>query len=64
MTNIIQFPEKEKEMRIYRVTMTEVYVIELAAFNEDEAIDEGAKFVSEHPDDYCVDGTIQVERID
>ena len=51
-------------MRIYRVTMTEVYIIELAAFNEDEAIDEGSKFVSEHPDDYCVDGTIQVERID
>ena len=64
MTNIIQFPEKEKEMRVYRVTMTEEYVIELQAFDEDEAADEGANLVGAHPDDYCIGGTIQVERIE
>ena len=64
MTNIIQFPEKEKEIRTYRITLTEEYVIELQAFSEDEAAEEAEKIIENYPDDYCVGGTYNVDRID
>ena len=64
MTNIIQFPEKEKEIRTYRITLTEEYVIELQAFDEYEAAEEAEKIIENYPDDYCVGGTYNVDRID
>ncbi len=64
MTNIIQFPEKDRAMRTYRVLMTEEYIVQVQAFDEEEAAEEAAKIIGNHPDDYCVGGTYNVERIE
>ena len=64
LTNIIQFPEKDRAMRTYRVTMTEEYVIELQAFDEHEAAEDAEKMVGDCPEDYCLGGIIKVERVD
>jgi len=44
--------------------MTEEYIIHIQAYDEQEAADEGAKMIGDCPEDYCIGGSIQVERID
>ena len=51
-------------MKSYKVYMTEEYVIHIQADDEEEAADEAAKMIGDCPEDYCLGGSIQVERID
>ena len=65
LSKVIQFPERErKKMNTYKVYMTEEYVIHIQAYDEQEAADECEKMVGDFPEDYCIGGSIQVERID
>lgn len=51
-------------MKSYKIYMTEEYVIQIQADDEQEAADEGAKMIGDCPEDYCVSGSIRVERVD
>jgi len=64
LTNIIQFPEKDRAMRTYKVLMTQEYIVQVQAFDEEDAAEEAEKIIENYPDDYCVGGTYNVERID
>ena len=65
MSKVIQFPErKRKKVNTYKIYMTEEYIIQIQAYDEQEAADEGAKMIGDCPEDYCIGGSIQVERID
>jgi hypothetical protein len=66
LSKVIQFPqiERAKEMKSYKVYMTEEYVIHIQADDEEEAAEEAAKMIGDCPGDYCLGGSIQVERVD
>ncbi len=66
MSKVIEFTKREraKEMKSYKVYMTEEYVIHIQADDEEEAAEEAAKMIGDCPGDYCLGGSIQVERID
>ena len=65
LSKVIQFPErKRKKMNTYKIYMTEEYIIHIQAYDEQDAADEGAKMIGDCPEDYCIGGSIQVERID
>jgi hypothetical protein len=65
LSKVIQFPErKRKKMKIYKIYMTEEYILQLEAYDEEEAAEEAQKMVGNFPKDYCIGGSIQVERID
>jgi hypothetical protein len=66
LSKVIQFPQRKraKKMKSYKVYMTEEYVIHIQADDEQEAADEAAKIIGDCPGDYCLGGSIQVERID
>jgi hypothetical protein len=51
-------------MKIYKIYMTEEYILQLEAYDEEEAAEEAQKMVGNFPKDYCIGGSIQVERID
>jgi hypothetical protein len=65
LSKVIKFPErKRKKMKIYKIYMTEEYILQLEAYDEEEAAEEAQKMVGNFPEDYCIGGSIQVERID